>query len=137
MPTPGPVAYQVQSAFFTSLVISTGLLQVAPSSVLLLTQTVREPWLLPSRIIASVSLPRLWVISSQMVPVLASMTGQGLPQVFLPSSQTICDGCQVLPPSKLRLRRRSMSPASALLFLRPSQKASSVPLGETMREGLR
>src|SRR6266550_3754208 len=35
MPTPGPVAYQVQSTFLTSFVISTGFAQVSPSSTLL------------------------------------------------------------------------------------------------------
>src|SRR5215475_9370809 len=61
MPTPGPVAYHAQSAFLTSLVISSGLAHVAPSSSLLVTQTVRVPWPVPSRIRASVSPPRLWV----------------------------------------------------------------------------
>src|SRR5687768_16090064 len=106
MPTPGPVAYHVQSFSLTSLVISTGFDHVAPSSVLLLTQAVREPSLLPSMIFASVSLPRLWVNSSQMVPVLASTIGQGLPHVFGPSSQTTCCGCHVLPPSMLRFNTR-------------------------------
>src|SRR6516225_7387116 len=122
MPTPGPVAYHVQSGFFTSLVISIGLLHVAPSSSLFVTHTVRVPLLVPSRIILSVSRPRLCVSSSQMVPVRVSTTGQGLPQVFSPSSQTACVFAHVLPPSKLRLSNRSMSPASPRPFLRPSQK---------------
>src|SRR5215212_1155356 len=41
MPTPGPVAYHVHSGFFTAFVISVGFAHVAPSSVLLVTQTVR------------------------------------------------------------------------------------------------
>src|SRR5436190_12545415 len=80
MPTPGPVAYHVQSGFLTSFVISTGFAHVAPSSVDFVTQTVRVPLLLPSTICASVSAPRLCVISSQIVPVERSTTGQGLPQ---------------------------------------------------------
>src|SRR5437763_10097314 len=72
MPMPGPVAYHVQSDFFTSLVISIGLDHVTPSSVLFVTQTVRDPRLVPLTIIASVSLPRLWVRSNQMVPVCVS-----------------------------------------------------------------
>src|SRR5262249_217515 len=121
MPTPGPVAYHVQSGFFTSLVISTGFDHVSPSSVLFVTQTVRDPRLAPLTIIASVSLPRLCVRSNQMVPVLASRTGQGLPQVFSPSSHTTCVCVQVFPPSGLLFRSKSMSPVSLLLFLRPSQ----------------
>src|SRR5439155_15515107 len=137
MPTPGPVAYHVQSGFFTLLVISTGLLQVPPSSSLLATQTVRVPLLVPLTIVASVSLPRLCVRSNQIVPVRASRTGQGLPQVLSPSSQTTCVLAHVLPPSKLRFRSRSMSPASALPFLRPSQKASRVPFLVTSSDGMR
>src|SRR5215471_6798681 len=137
MPTPGPVAYQVQSDFFTSLVISTGLLQVAPSFSLFMTHTVRVRLLVPLRIIRSVSPPNLCVSSSQMVPVRISMTGQGLPQVFSPSSQTTCVFAHVLPPSKLRLSNRSISPASPPPFLRPSQKASSVPFFVTSSDGMR
>src|SRR4051794_15633635 len=48
MATPGPVAYHVHSAFFTSRVISTGFDHVAPSSVLLQAQTVRPPLLVPA-----------------------------------------------------------------------------------------
>src|SRR5262245_34958079 len=99
MPTPGPVAYRVQSGFLTSLVISTGFDHVAPSSVLCDTHAVRVLWLVPSTIFASVSLPRLCVNSSQTVPVVRSTTGQGLPQVLVPSSQTTCISPQVLPPS--------------------------------------
>src|SRR5262249_11548502 len=53
MPTPGPVAYHVHSGFLTSFVISTGLSQVAPSSVLFVTHTVREPLLVPPTIFSS------------------------------------------------------------------------------------
>src|SRR5581483_4523868 len=59
MPTPGPVAYQVQLGFFTFLVISTGLAQVVSSLSLFVTQTVRVPLLVPFTILSSVSLPRL------------------------------------------------------------------------------
>src|SRR5262245_41063362 len=137
MPTPGPVAYQVHSLSFTSFVISAGFAQVTPSSVLCVTQTPRVPWLVPSTIFASVSLPRLCVSSNQIVPVRASTTGQGLPQVFVPSSHTTCCGCHVLPPSRLRFRTRSMSPVSPPPFLRPSQKASSVPFFVTINDGMR
>src|SRR5262245_12348768 len=109
MPTRGPVAYQVQSLCFVSRVISTVSLYVALSSVLLDTQTVREPLLVPSTIAASLSCPRLCVSSNQIVPVSRSTTGHGLPQVLLPSSQTTCILPQVLPPSVLRLRTRSIS----------------------------
>src|SRR5438067_8535479 len=120
MPAPGPVAYHVQPDFFTSFVISTGFAHVMPSSVLLVTHTVRVPLLLPLTIAASVSAPGLWVIRSQTVPVFASTTGHGLPQVFSPSSQTTCVLPHVLPPSVLRLSTRSMSPASSRPPLRPS-----------------
>src|SRR4051794_38773286 len=115
MPTPGPVANQVQSLRFTSPLMSTGLLQETPSSSLLQTQTLRGPLLVPATICFSVSLPRLRVIKSQIAPVARSTTGQGLPQVFLSSSQTTCIGFQVLPPSRKRLRTRSMSPVSDVL----------------------
>src|SRR5262245_39075829 len=118
MPTPGPVAYQVHSALLTARVISTGSDQVAPSSVLFVTQTVRPP--LPARVFASVSWPRLCVRRSQTVPVPRSTTGQGLPQVPSPRSQTTCVCCQVLPPPRLRLRSRSLSPLSPRPCLRPS-----------------
>src|SRR5262249_2601357 len=137
MPTPGPVAYHVHSGFLTSRVISTGLAHVAPSSVLLVSQTVRVPLLLLATMAASVSVPRLWVMRSPTVPVFASTTGHGLPQVFSPSSQTTCALPHVLPPSVLRFKRRSMSPASPRPPLRPSQKASTVPFGVTMTDGMR
>src|SRR5437867_12990264 len=127
MPTPGPVAYHVQFSFFTLLVISLGFAQVAPSSVLLVTHTVRPALLLPLTIADSESVPRLCVRRSQTVPGLASTTGHGLPQVFSASSQTTCGLLQVLPPSVLRFRSKSMSPASLPPALRPSQKARSVP----------
>src|SRR5437773_1395775 len=97
MPTPGPVAYQVQFGFLTYLVMSVGLLQVAPSSSLRATQTVRVPLLVPASIIRCVSLPRLCVRSKTMAPVFASRTGQGLPQVLSASSHTTCVLAQVLP----------------------------------------
>src|SRR5262245_58725593 len=101
-PQPGPVAYHVHFGSFTSLVISAGFDQVAPSSVLLVTQTVRVPLPVPSRILRSVSSPRLCVKSSQTVPA-ESTTGQGLPTVLGPSSQTTWRCFQVAPPSRLRL----------------------------------
>src|SRR5262245_49466433 len=88
MPTPGPVAYQVHSGRFTSFVISAGLSHVAPSSVLFVIQTVRDPLLVPDTILASVSSRKLWVMSSQTVPVFRSTTGQGFPHTLVPSSQT-------------------------------------------------
>src|ERR1043166_3838459 len=137
MPTPGPVAYQVQLGFLTSFVISTGLVHVLPSSSLLQTQTVREPLLFFVSIIAWVSLPRLWVMSIQMVPVRESRTGQGLPHVFSPSAQTTCRPPHDLPPSLERLRTRSILPVSLRPFLRPCQKARRVPFVETSRDGMR
>src|SRR4051812_19808894 len=112
MPTPGPVAYQVQSAFFTSFVISAGFDHVAPSSVLFDTHTVREPADLPSTMRDCESVPRLCVISKQMVPSSRSTTGQGLPQVWSSSVHTTCVFCHVLPPSRLRRSSRSIGPAS-------------------------
>src|SRR5678810_151311 len=109
MPTPGPVANQVQSGCFTCLEISIALSQVKPSSALLEIQTVREPLLVPSTIADSLSSPRLCVSRSQIVPLSRSTTGQGLPQVLAPSSHTICIGCHDLPPSRLRRRTRSIS----------------------------
>src|SRR5436190_18681759 len=127
MPQPGPVAYHVHCGSLTSFVISTGFAQVAPSSSLFVIQTVRPPLLLPSRISFSLSLPRFLVSGSQTVPVVRSTTGHGLPTVSVPKSATTCNGCQVLPPSKLRRNTVSMSPVSLALFLRPSQNASSAP----------
>ena len=79
--------------------MSRGAAQVWPSSVLEVTQTVRVPLLLLAVMSASLSLPRLCVISSQMVSVKRSTTGQGLPQVLSASSQTTDCFDQVLPPS--------------------------------------
>ena len=81
--------------------------------------------------------PRLWVKRSQTAPVVRSTTGQGFPQVFGPSSQTTCAAEKVCPPSVLRFKSKSMSPVSLRLDFRPSQKASTVPLGVTMTEGMR
>src|SRR6476469_5346247 len=86
MPTPGPVAYHVHLLSLTSFVTSAGFDHVTPSSSLFVTQTLRVPLLVPSRMVRSLSLPRLCVSSSQTVPVLRSTTAQGLPTVFSPSS---------------------------------------------------
>src|SRR5262245_32797988 len=137
MPTPGPVAYQVQSGCLTSRVMSADLLQVAPSSSLFAIHTVRLPLLVPPTIMDCVSLPRLCVISSKMVPVFRSTTGHGLPQVLAPSFQTSCTLPHVLPPSWLRFTSRSMAPASPRPFLRPSQNASSTPLLVVINAGMR
>src|SRR5262245_24147707 len=136
-PTPGPVAYHVHFASLTALVISTGFAHVAPSSVLFVTQTERVPLLVPARISFSVSLPRLCVNSSQIVPVDRSTTGQGLPTVLAPSAATTWTLPQVLPPSVLRRRSVAISPESPRPFLRPSQKASRVPLGVAKCDGMR
>src|SRR5262249_15796559 len=132
----GPVAYHVQSGRFTSGVISTGLLQEAPSSILRVTQTVRVPRLVPFTICASVSPPRLWVSSSQTVPVPASRTGHGLPQLLAPPPPATSP-VPAFPPSRLRFRSRSMSPESPLPSLRPSQNASRVPFVVTSSDGIR
>ena len=105
MPTPGPVAYQVQSGFFTSLVISTGFAQVTPSSVLLRhPDGAACPCSLPSTICASVSLPRLCVSSSQMVPVLRRRPGRGCRRCCRRRPRRPAVLPQVLPPSVLRFR---------------------------------
>src|SRR5215218_6850244 len=90
MPTPGPVAYHVHPGFLTSFVISTGFAHVAPSSSLLVIPTVRLPFPVLFTIFDSLSLPKLCVSSSQTVPVFASTTGHGLPQVLSASSHTTC-----------------------------------------------
>src|SRR5262245_49107798 len=108
MPTPGPVAYHVHFRSFTDFVRSTGFDHVRPSSLLFVTHTRRVPLLVPARMARSLSLPRLWVSSSQMVPVERSTTGQGLPTVLAPSSAITCRRDQVLPPSALRLSTTSM-----------------------------
>jgi hypothetical protein len=46
-------------------------------------------------------------------------------------------GCQVLPRSKLRRSTTSISPVSLVEFLRPSQKASSVPFTVVTSAGMR
>ena len=137
MPTPGPVAYQPHSGRFVVEVISTGFDQVAPSSLDFVTQTVRVPLDFRWPMAVSPSSPRLWVMRSQTTPVVRSTTGQGLPQVLGPSSQINWSGCQVRPPSKLRLATMSMSPVSLALVLRPSQRASTVPLSVTTTAGMR
>jgi hypothetical protein len=83
------------------------------------------------------SVPRLRVVNSQMMPVLRSITGHGLPTVFAPSSPMTRSGDQVAPRSTLRFITRSISPASALPPRRPSANASSVPFGVARREGIR
>src|SRR5216684_3076154 len=99
MPTPGPVAYHVQSDRFTLAVISTGVDHDAPSSSLFIAQTVRLPTLVPAMISFSRSVPRFCVVSSHMVPVFLSTTGQGLPNVLGPLSPMICIGDHDWPPS--------------------------------------
>ena len=79
MPTPGPVAYQVQSVPFTLEVISTGVDHVAPWSCEPIAQTVRLPSLAPAMMSFSRSVPRFCVVSSQIVPVRAiprTLTGK-------------------------------------------------------------
>src|SRR4051812_35048548 len=112
MPMPGPVAYQVHARSFVVAVISTGLAHVTPLSDELESQTERDSRAVPARISRSLSVPRLWVSSSQIVPVVSSTTAQGFPQVLVASSQTTCWMPQVLPPSADRLSRTSISPPS-------------------------
>ena len=66
MPRAG-IVYQVHSGRLTEAVISSGSLQVAPSSLLLVTHTERE-WAAPFATIA-VSSPSFRFRSSQMTPV--------------------------------------------------------------------
>src|SRR5690348_584823 len=90
IPIPGPVAYQPQFGFFTRDVISRGVDQLCPSSLLLVTKTR--------------SLSRQNV--SQIIFVAAWMTGQGLPMVVLASPPSSCSrrtGVHVCPPSALVL----------------------------------
>src|SRR5256885_6603058 len=119
-PMPGPVAYHVHCGFFTSVVISRGVLQVLPLSSLCKTQTVRVPLDVPSTICFSTSSPRLCVQSSQSLPVDSSSTAQGLPQVFFPSAQTTWSGENVVRPSVDRFSTTLISPESLPLLLRPS-----------------
>src|SRR5687767_7060748 len=98
MPTPGPVAYQRQSLCFVLSVMVFGGVQVTPSSMDELTQHSREPLLVPFLIASSRSAPRFRVISSQIVPVERSTTGQGLPQVLSASFQTTSSLPHVFPP---------------------------------------
>ncbi len=137
MPMPGPVAYHVHSGRLTPAVISAGADHVAPSSVLFITHTVREPSLVPAMMSFSRSVPRFWVVSSQSVPVFRSRTGHGLPMVFGPLSPITCRADQVRPSSRLRLRTRSMSPASPPPARRASANASSVPLRAAINAGIR
>src|SRR3990170_1186711 len=137
MPAPGPVAYHPQSAALTAGVISTGDDHVTPSSSDFIVQTVRVPALVPAMMAGSRSPPRFRVMSSQIAPVRASITGHGLPTVFGPSSQTMRIADHDSPPSLLRLTMRSISPASAAAARRPSAKARSVPFGVAMTDGMR
>src|SRR3954451_3651974 len=133
MPTPGPVAYHVHVGFFTAAVMSRGFDHVTPSSALDVTHADRLARADAVVMSFSLSSPRLWVISSQVVPVDWSTTGQGLPQVFLPSEKTTDALANVRPPSVERLRIRWISPESAL-DCRPSQKARSVPFFVTIAD---
>src|SRR5260221_6106718 len=137
MPAPGPVAYQRQSGFLTEDVISIGVDQVAPSSLLLISHTVRLAAVTPSTISASLGPPGLRVSSRKIAPLLRSTTMAGLPVVFPPSSSITCNGVHVVPLSKLRFITRSMSPLSPRPFLRPSQTAITVPFGVTIKDGMR
>src|SRR4051794_19711843 len=124
IPTPGPVAYQPQPGFLTDTVIVRGSVQVRPSSWLEVTRT---SWLFRQKV-------------SQIVPVVESTTGHGLPIAIgcvPPSSGTSVVAPQVRPPSSLRRITMSMSPLSEAPVLRPSQKARSVPLGVTRSDGMR
>ena len=134
-PWQGPVAYQVHSGRLTSREISTGADQVRPSSALRVTHTVRSAR--PLRIRSSPPSAGFLHSSSQTVPVRESTTGAGLPTVIPGSVATTCASSQVRPPSVLRRSRVSISPASARLCLRPSQNASTVPLVERVRAGMR
>ena len=107
---------------------------VPKSSVLRVIQTVRTAPGAPSVIWRSVAVPGLLVRRRKIMPALRSTTAVGLPMVSAPLSAIFSTGDQVLPPrSKLRRRRTSISPASFPEFFRPSQKASSVPLGVAIR----
>ena len=136
MPAPGPVAYQVHPGSFTSAVISSGADQVTPWSSLRSTQIVRVPSEVPAMISDSWSWPRFLVERSTIAPSSVT-TGQGLPQVFAPSSQTTVCALHVRPPSADRLATRSMSPVSPELPWRASAKASSSPFAHRTIAGIR
>ncbi len=88
MPTPGPVAYQPQPSGLTSAVISRGAAQVLPSSSL--------------EVMNTSSLSRQKGI--QIVPVVWSTTGQGLPIVIFaspPSSWINCSALHDAPKSSV------------------------------------
>ena len=89
---------------------------------------------LPSRIMLSGPSARFLQNGNQIVPVLLSTTGQGLPQVVAGSVTTVWVGSQVWPPSKLRFKIRSMSPVSLRECRRPSQKRQQrSPCGDDHR----
>src|SRR6186713_1983233 len=127
MPTPGPVAYQLHDGSLTDFVISPGFDQVFPSSSERDIQTVRVLKPFFALMADSLSRPSLCVISNRITPMSSSSTAQGLPQVFVPSSQITCCLLQVRPLLVERFSSRSMSPLSARLSFRPSQNASNVP----------
>jgi len=80
MPWPGPVAYHVQPGGLTAAVMSTGPAQVAPSSSLRVSHTVRGAS--PAQIRSSPPSARFWQKGNRMAPLAASTTGAGLPQVM-------------------------------------------------------
>ena len=103
MPTPGPVAYQVQSDLFTSLVISTGLAQVTPSSSLFVTQTVRA------------FLTR--AIKDHSLGIAAEVVGQKKPDgagARIDDGAGIAAGVVAVVPDDLRLRPRLAAVETAL-----------------------
>ena len=121
MPLTGPVAYHVQSDFFTSFVISRAADQLMPSSVEDMTKTLRVSRLVPSTICGSWSVPRFQVDRRMILPVLRSTTGAGFPQVFPGSCRTTVKADHVLPLSTERLTTRLISPASP----QPGRRARS------------
>ena len=135
MPCPGPVAYHVQELRFTDSVISRGSLQVAPSSSLELTQTVRFacPWTTCSSPPAAGFMQK----RRRTLPLRRSSTAHGFPQVKPGRETTRYEASQVLPESWLLRARMSMSPESLWESCRPSQKANTVPWDVASRAGMR
>lgn len=128
MPWTGPVPYHhSHSGLLIWSVISTGSVQVRPSSVLCCKKGLR--WFMVS--------PGLYVLSREIRPDSRSTTGAGLPRVSPFPSISTWSGPQLWPPSVDRRITRSMSPSSAQLSTRPSANASNVPSSVRTAAGIR
>ena len=137
MPTPGPVAYQPQPGSLTAGVISTGLLQVAPLSLLLVTSTVREPVDVAGHDLFLIVDAQIRVSSSQITPVSRSTTGAGIANGVL---LVIDNDFERAPGAAVVFAAAQHQVDIAgvrAAFFRPSAKASSVPSLATISDGIR